>query len=121
MHFQPMPVGLEPCPDLRILMVGSVVLNQNRSLAAVPLSELLEETEVRVGIEDGVLAVIEPCAPKFDGAENLHALALSGYGDFRRPSDAAPGGVPGRVLPETGFVGEEEGAVLRTGFFFRAG
>ena len=72
-------------------------------------------------IEDSVLAVIEPCAPKFDGAENFHALALSGYGDFRRPSDAAPGGVQGRVLPETGFVGEEEGTVLRTGFFLRAG
>ena len=30
-------------------------------------------------------------------------------------------GVEGRVLPETGFVGEEEGTVLRTGFFLRAG
>ena len=71
--------------------------------------------------EDGVLAIIEPCAPEFDGAENLRALALSSYGDFRRPSDAAPGGVEGRVLPETGCVGEEEGTVLRTGFFLRAG
>ena len=121
MHFQPMPVGLEPCPDLRILMVGSVVLNQNRSLPAVPSSELFEEAEVRVGIEDGVLAVIEPCAPKLDGAENLHALALSGYGDFRRAPDAAPGGVERRVLPETGFVGEEQRPVSRTGFFLRAG
>jgi len=107
MHFQPMPVGLEPCPDLRILMVGGVVLNQNRSLAAVSPSELFKEAEVRTGIEDGVLAIIETRAPKFDGAENLHALALSGYGDFRRAPDAAPGGVERRVLPETGFVGEE--------------
>ncbi len=121
MHLQPMPVGSEPCPDLRILVVGGVVLNQNRALAAVPPGKLFEEAEVGGGIEDGVLAIIEPCAPKFDGAENLHALALSGYGDFRRPSDAAPGGVQGRVLPETGFVGEEEGTVLRTGFFLRAG
>jgi hypothetical protein len=36
-HFQPMPVGLEPSPDLGVLVVGGVVLNQNRSLAAVSL------------------------------------------------------------------------------------
>ena len=38
----------------------------------------IEKAKVRGGIEDGVLAVIEPCAPKFDGAENLHVLAFSG-------------------------------------------
>ena len=64
MHFQPMPVGLEPRPDLRILAVGGIVLNQNRSLAAVPSSELFEEAEVRGGIENGVPMVIEPRAPK---------------------------------------------------------
>jgi len=121
MHFQPMPVGLEPRPDLRILVVGGVVLNQNRSLAAVAPSQLFEETEVGGGIEDGVPVVIEPPAPKFDGAENLHALAFSGYGDFWRAPDAAPGGVERRVLPEAGFVGEQERPVSRAGFFLRAG
>ena len=70
-------------------MAGGVVLNQNRSLPAVPQSELFEESEVRAGIEDGVLAVVEPCAPRFDGAENLHTFAFSGYGDFRWTPDAA--------------------------------
>jgi hypothetical protein len=93
MYFQPMPIGLEPCPDLRILVVGGVVLNQNRSLAAVPPSELFEEAKVGGGIKDGVLAIIKPRAPKFNGAENLHALAFTGYGDFRWAPDAAPGGV----------------------------
>jgi hypothetical protein len=78
MHFQPMSVGLEPCPDLGILVVGAVVLNQDRSLAAIAPSELFEEAEVRGGIEDFFLAVIEPRAPKFDGTENLHVLAFSG-------------------------------------------
>lgn len=102
-------------------MVGGVVLNQNRSLAAVPPGELFEEAQVCGGIEDGVLAVIEPRAPEFDGAEDLYALAFSGYGDFRRAPDAAPGGVERRVLPETGFVGEEERPMSRMGFFLRAG
>lgn len=93
MYFQPMPVGLEPCPDVGIFVVGGVVLYQNGSLAAVAPSELFEESEVRCGIEDAFLTVIEPRAPKFDGAENLHVLAFSGYGDFRRAPDAAPGGV----------------------------
>src|SRR5664279_3226512 len=99
----------------------SVVLNQNRSLAAVPPGELLEEAQVCGGIEDGVLTVIEPRTPEFDGAEDLHALAFSGYGDFRRAPDAAPGGVERRVLPEAGFVCEEERPVSRAGFFLRAG
>ena len=93
MNFQPMPIGLEPCPDIGILVIRGVVLNQNRSLAAIAPSEVFEEAEVAGGIEDGFLAVVEPRAPKFDGAENFHVLAFSGYGDFRRASDAAPGGV----------------------------
>jgi hypothetical protein len=64
MHFQPMTVELEPCPDLYVLVVGGVVLNQDRSLAAIASSELFEEAEVGGGIEDCFLTVIEPCAPK---------------------------------------------------------
>lgn len=121
MDFQPMPVGLEPGPDLGILMVGGVVLNQNRSLAAIPPSELFEKAEIGGGIENSVLTIIEPRAPKFDGTKNLHVLALSGHGDFRRVPYAAPGGVERRVLPEAGFVGEDERPMARVGFFLRAG
>ena len=121
MNLQPMPVGLEPCPDIGILVVRGVVLNPNRSLTAIAPGELFEEAKVGGGIEDRFLAVVEPRAPKFDGAENLHVLAFSGYGDFRRAPDAAPGGVERGVLPEAGFVGEEESPVSRAGFFLRAG
>src|SRR6266849_5080968 len=121
MHFQPMPVGLEPSPDLAVLVVGGVVLNQNRSLAAVSPSQLFEEAEVGGGIEDRVLAILEPRAPEFDGAENLHVLALSGDGNFRWAAHSAPGGVQRRILPEAGFVGEDPRPVPRLGFFLRAG
>src|SRR5260370_41302209 len=77
MHFQPMAVGFEPRPDIGVFVVGGVVLNQDRSLATVSPSQLFEETEIRSGIEDGVLAIIEPRAPEFDGTENLHVLAFS--------------------------------------------
>ena len=116
MHFQPMPVGLEPCPDIGVLGVGGVVLNQNRSLTAVSPSELFQEAKVGSGMEDMVPAIVEACAPKFDGTENLDVLAFSRHRDFRWASDATPGGVDGGVLPETGFVGKDERPLSRAGF-----
>lgn len=121
MHFQPVPVGLEPGPDIGMLVVGGIVLNQNCSLAAISPGQLFEKAEVRGGIENCVLAIIEPWAPKFDGAENLHVLAFSRHGNFWWVPYAAPGGVERRILPEARFVGEDEGPVSRPGFFLRAG
>ena len=43
-------------------------MNQNRSLTAVSPSGLFEEAKVRSAMEDMVLAIVEPCAPKFDGS-----------------------------------------------------
>ena len=108
MHLQPMAVGLEPCPDLGVLVVRGVILNQDRPLAAVSPGQLFQETEVRGGIEDGVLAIVESRVPKFDGAENLHALAFSRDGDLWWTTHSAPGGVQRRVLPEASLVGEDQ-------------
>jgi len=121
MHLQPMPVGFEPTPHLGILMVGGVVLNQDGSLATISPGQLFEEGEVSAGIEDAVLSIIESGAPEFDGPENLHALALSGNRNFWRAAHAAPGRVQSRVLPETGFVSEDQRPVPRLGFFLRFG
>jgi hypothetical protein len=65
MHFQPMPVGLEPCPDLGVLVVGGVVLNENRSLAAVSPGQLFEEAQV--------LSEMNLCVPRetFSQAANF--------------------------------------------------
>ena len=121
MHLQPMPVGFEPVPHLGVLMVGGVVLNQDRPLAAISPGQLLQESEVGAGVEDGVPPVFEPRAPEFDGSGNLHALALSGNRNFRRAAHAAPGGMQGRILPEAGFVGEDQRPLPRLGFFLRPG
>ena len=121
MHLQPMPVGFEPAPHLGILMVGGVVLNHEGPLAAISPGQLFQQAEIGAGVEGGVLPIIEPRAPKFDGAENLHALALSGNRNIWRATHAAPGGVQGRVLPEAGFVREDQRPVPRLGFFLRFG
>jgi hypothetical protein len=58
---------------------------------------------------------------QFDGAQDLHALALPGDQDFGRMTDATPRGMQGGVLPKAGFVGENQRAVLAAGFFLRFG
>src|SRR5665213_1274060 len=111
----------KPGPDVGVLMVGGVVLNQDRPLAAVAPSHLFQETEISLGVEGAVLPILEPRTPELDGAENLHALALPGHRNFWWAAYAAPGGMQGRVLPETGFVGEDQRPVPRSGFFLRFG
>jgi hypothetical protein len=84
MHLQPVPVGVEPAPNVGILMGRGVVLNQNRPLPTVSPGELLEEDQIAGGVEDRILPVVEARAPEFNGAEDLHGFALSGDGNFRR-------------------------------------
>src|SRR3954447_204747 len=121
MHLQPVPVGLEPSPNVGILMVRGVVLNQNRPLPTVSPGELLEEDQIAGGVEDRILPVVEARAPEFNGAEDLHGFALSGDGNFRRATHATPGGVQGGVLAKAGFIGKDQCPVSRLGFFLRAG
>ena len=119
--FQPVTVGPEPGPDLGILVVGSVVLDQDRPLPAIAARQLFPKGQVAPRVEDRVLAVRETRAPQFDGAQDLDAVALSRDSDFGRLADAAPGGLPSRVLSEAGFVGKNQRPVFRAGFFLRLG
>ena len=121
MHLQPVAVGPEPGPDVDMLMVGGVVLNQDGSLAAISARQVFEKVQVGGGIENCGLAIVKACTPELDGPQNFDIVAFAGDGDFRRSSYAAPGGVERRVLPETGFVCEEERPVARAGFFLSAG
>src|SRR5438094_9712577 len=118
MPLQPMPVGFEPVPHVDVLMVRGVVLNHDGPLPAISPGQLLEKAEIGVCVEGGVLPVIEPRAPEFDGPEDLHAFALPGDGNFWRATHATPGRVQGRVLSETGFVREDQRPVPRLAFFF---
>ena len=117
MHLQPVPVRAEPAPDIAVLVVGSIVLNQDGPLPAVSPSQLFQEGKLGGGIEDRILPIIKTRAPQFDGTEDLHVLALAGHGNCGRRPYAAPGGMERRILPETGFVGEDERPVSRAGFF----
>jgi hypothetical protein len=121
MHFQPVSVGAKPVPDLGVLVIRGIVLNQNGSLVPVGPRQLLEESQVGGSVEGGILSVMEAGLPEFDGAQDLDAPALPGDRNFRRLPEAAPGGVQGGVLAEAGFVGEDQRPVLPPGFFLRLG
>ena len=105
-NFQPVAVGTEPTPNLRVLMVGGVVLNEDGPLATIMRGEALQKIQVGSSVEDRSLGIVEAGAPKLDGAQDLDALPFAGDGDLGRMTDPAPGSVQGGVLPEAGFVGE---------------
>jgi hypothetical protein len=121
MDFQPVPVGFEPAPDLGVLMVRGIVLNENGSPAAVMGSQLMKEVQVGGRVEDRGLTIVEAIPPEFDRAQDLHTLAFTGDRDLRRMADPAPGSMQGGVLPETGFVGKNQRPVPGSGFFLRRG
>src|ERR1017187_6549411 len=79
--FQPVPVGLEPAPDLGVLMIGGVVLNENGPAAAIMRGQAMQEIQVGARIEDRGLRIVEASTPKFDRAQDLHALTFAGDGD----------------------------------------
>lgn len=96
-------------------------MDENRSPAAIVRGEVVEEGQVGGSVEDGILSVMEAGLPEFDRTQDFDTLPLSGDGDLRRMTDAAPGGVQRRVLTETGFIGEDQCPVLGVGFFLRLG
>jgi hypothetical protein len=98
-------------------MVGGVVLNHDGLLAAISPGQLFEEAEICAGVEGSVLPIIKARTLEFDGSESLHALPLFGNRNFRRATHAAPGGVQGRVLPEAGFIGEDQRSLPCLGCF----
>src|SRR5437899_631909 len=98
--------------SFRILVIGSVVLDEDGALPAVGSRQLLQKCQVGGGVENRVLPVMETRSPEFDGTQNFDVLAFAGDGDFRRMAHPAPSGMQGRVLAETGFVGTDQGPVL---------
>jgi hypothetical protein len=119
--FQPVPVGFEPAPDLSVLMVRGIVLNENGPAAAIMRGQAMEEIQVGGSIEDRGLRIVEAGAPKLDSAQDLHALAFAGDGDLGRMAEPAPGRVQGGVLTETGFIGKNQRPIFGAGFFLRRG
>jgi hypothetical protein len=90
MHFEPSTVGFEPFPNFVLFVVGRVVLYEDGSTATVAPRDLLKEREVRRGIENVILLVVELGSVYLNGSQDFHALTLSCHWDFRRAPNWAP-------------------------------
>ena len=90
MYLQPIVITFKPCPYLTILVVGGVVLHQNRSTVTIVRLKFLQEREVGLRVEHHILFVKELGAVDLDGTKDLHALTCSGHEDFGRAPDWAP-------------------------------
>ena len=124
MHFQPLAVLAEPPPDVRLLVVGRVVLDEMHSVRtrlAVGPRQSLQEAEVGVSVEDGVSSEGEARRADIDRAEDLYTLACARDGNQRLAADPRPGLVERRVLSEARFVFEDDGGSGGAGFFLMFG
>lgn len=90
----------------------------SRKVAAQDAFQILD---VGIGIEDLLKMVKEPGTVDLDRAKDLEGVSLAGGRDLRLRAYPGPGLIEGGVLPEAGFVFEEERRPFVFGFFLRVG
>jgi hypothetical protein len=114
-------MGGKPIPYLPILVVRSVVLDQIDFLGKVASNQPLQVDDIGRSIEDLLEMVKETSRIEFDRTKDFQRLLLPGGGNFGLASYPCPGLVESRVLPESGFVLEEEDGSFASGFFLMSG
>ncbi len=124
MNFQPIPIFLKPTPDIPILVVGGVILDQ-MDLVFSGFSargcHLFQEAQICLSIKDGFATVNELSLLEIDGAEDLDAFPGAGDRNQRLEADTGPGLVKSRVLTEAGFVFKEDVGPFVPRFFLMLG
>lgn len=90
MNFQPTPVFFEPTPNIFVLMIRGIVLNQMNPVVsgtAAGSGHLFQKAEIRFGIKDRVAAVNKFCFLKMDRPKNFYAFSGPGDRDERLDPD----------------------------------
>ena len=124
MNFQPIPIFFKPTPDILILVVGSIILDQMDlvfSGFAVRGCHLFQEAQIRLSIKDGFSTVNEFSLLEINCAEDLDAFPGTRHRNQRLKTDTGPGLVESRVLPEAGFVFKEDVGPFVPRFFLMLG
>ena len=117
MDLQPAPIFFEPCPDSRILVVRSIVLNEMCSLRVILAGQLIEKNQVGRGIEYFVSVVGKLCGEYFNRAKDLDAFPLSSDRNLRLTPNRSPRLIQRGILAETGFVLKDQRGPFTCGFF----
>src|SRR5437773_12348437 len=121
MDFQPLPIRFEPTPDIFVLMIRSVVLDQDCAAATIAAAKLFKESSIRGCVEHRVLCIVETGTPQLNRPEDLHALSFSSDSNLGRTTHAPPRPMWSGILAVAGFIGEYQRTDLRTRFFLMLG
>lgn len=121
MDFDVSSMGGKPIPDLPVLVIRSIVLNQIDFLGKVTSDQPLQVNDIGLRVEDLLKMVKETAGIEFDRAKDFQCLLLPSGGNFGLASYPRPGLVESGVLTESGFVLEQEGGSCASGFFLMSG
>ena len=94
-----------------------MLLNQIDFWGKVASHNPFEVSHIGLGIEDFLKMVEKPGTVQLDCSKNLEGVSLSRGWDLRLSTYPCPCPIQGRVLPETGFVFEEDRCPFAPGFF----
>lgn len=102
-------------------MIRCIVLDQVYFLRKVAAQYSFKILDICFGIEHFLKMIEKPGAVQFDRTENLERVPLARGRDFRLRTYPRPCPIEGRVLPEAGFVLEEDRRPFAPGFFLTLG
>ena len=115
----------EPSPNLRMGMIGSVVLNEIDPMASPIIgrqNDLLDKSLISQAVEIlGLMPVGKLGTLQTDGPENLLRVAFPPGGDFRPTVLRSPGLMQSRALAKRGFVHIDDYGPFGLGVFLRLG
>lgn len=88
---EPGSILLKPPPHVLILMIGSIILDEEGFAREIKTCQLLKEAKVGFGIKDAISVVTKLCLVKFNHAKDFDAFPLSGYRNGWLVSTTRPG------------------------------
>jgi hypothetical protein len=124
-HLDFLTVFTEPLVHLRLLVIGSVVVNQVETMAASVEGRqqyVFQEIDICGGIEIlGLMSVGEGALIKGDRSEDLLCVSLTARGNPGLGTNTSPRLVQSRTLSKRGFVFVDDYTIFFFSFFLRLG
>ena len=114
---KPTIVRFKPLLHTLVSMVGSIIVNVVNRLRVITVSQLVQEVQIVLGIENIVSMIVKSGLEEFNGAEHFDTLALTGDRDQGLATSTGPGRVQGGILAEGNLVCKDQRGVLAFGFF----
>lgn len=111
----------KPIPYGAIFVIRRIVLDEINFLREVTVQNYFEILDISLRVEYILKMIQEAATVSFDGPEDFERVALTHAGNFRLVTYSCPCLMKSWVLPETGFVLEEDSCFFAFGFFLISG